>query len=118
MWPVVCECNILREGGGAQAEGDHEHGTDGQGSNSKLQEQPQVLNCSPNITREIKSRGMRRAWHVARMGDRKVANNSASYVPTCSALRPRTVLPKLFARRPFLASKNNHGSSHLAHLSG
>jgi hypothetical protein len=41
-------------------------------------DQPQVLYCSPNIIREIKSRGMRRAWHVARMGDRKVANNSAS----------------------------------------
>jgi len=38
-------------------------------------ELPQVLYCSPNITQEIKSRGIRRAWHVARMEDRKFANN-------------------------------------------
>jgi len=45
---------------------------------------------------------MRGAWYVARMGDRKVANNSASQT--------------FLLADTFLASKNNHGSSHLAHV--
>jgi hypothetical protein len=54
-------------------------GREATGNCRRLQnELTRVLHCSPNITREIKSRGIRRAWHVARTGDRKVANNRVS----------------------------------------
>ena len=36
-------------------------------------EELNYLYCSPNIVRVIKSRRMRRAWHVARMGERRGA---------------------------------------------